>query len=199
MKLRFQVAGDRLRKGASGSEGFTLLEIMIALAILSISLLSLYSSIGNSLKASGFAEDMDRAMQLARQRMSEIRITLDEEMARGAFPDEKEEEGTFDKPNDRFKWSYTLRKVEVPAINPAGLEGGVQGTGAPAGEGEGSTTPTTQPTPGIEQAATNMAQVVSKKISESIRELKLTVSWGEAAEGEEEEHVVLTTHVVKLR
>src|SRR4029434_8634259 len=128
-----------MRRLKLSNGGFTLLDIMIALAILSISLLSLYNSIGNSLKASGFAEDMHRAMLLARQRMSEIRITLDEEMARGAFPDEKEEEGTFDKPNERFKWSYTLRKVEVPAINPAGLEGGVQGTGAPAGEGEGRT------------------------------------------------------------
>ena len=189
------MTGDRLQRGPS--RGFTLLEIMIALAILSISLLSLYSSIGNSLKASGFAQDMDQAMQLARQRMSEIKIGLEAEMARGAFPDEKEESGTFDKPFDRFKWSYSLRKVEVPAINPAGVEGGVEGTGAPTGEG--TPAPTTQPTPGLEQAASNMAQVVSKKISESIRELKLTVSWGEAAEGDEEEHVVLTTHIVKLR
>jgi general secretion pathway protein I len=178
------------------SRGFTLLEIMISLAILSISLLALYNAIGNSLRASGMAEDMDQAMQLARQKMAEVTISLEADIARGAFPDEKEEQGEFDKPFERYKWSYVFRKVELPAVNPTNL---LQGQGEEAGGGSTPSPSGTQTTAGIEQQAGNLAQVVSKKISESIRELRLTVTWGEGEKEEDQEKVVLTTHLAKLR
>lgn len=191
-----------LRLTSYFSPGFTLLEIMIAMAILSISLLSLYSAIGNSLRASGMAEEMDIAMLLARQKMTEVSISFDDDIAKGSFPEEKEEHGTFDKPFDRFKWTYVLKKVEIPVVNPPpDTGGGAGGTGSGGSTGGGSTgggagAPTT---PGIEQAASNMAQIVSKKIAESVRELKLTISWGEGENEEDLEKVVLTTHVVKLK
>jgi len=178
------------------SSGFTLLEIMISLAILSISLISLYSAIGNSLRASGMAEQTEIALQLARQRMAEVSMTLEEDISRGAFPEDKEEHGNFDKPFERFKWSYILKKVEIPVVNPPSDAPGAGGDGGGTG---GTGSPPT--TPGVEQAANNMAQIVSKKISESVRELKLTVSWGgeEGASEEDLEKIVLTTHLVKLR
>ncbi|MBL7684430.1 MAG: type II secretion system protein [Deltaproteobacteria bacterium] len=176
--------------------GFTLLEIMIAMAILSISLLALYSSMGNSLRASGMAEEMSQAMQLARLKMSEISLDVESEMARGAFPEDKEERGDFEKPFEKFKWSYAIRKVEIPSLTPpADAIGG----GAPSGSGTSGATPSgTQTTAGIEGAASNMANIVSKKISESIRELKVNVSWGEGDE-KDRESIVLTTHLVRLK
>ncbi|MBF0492747.1 MAG: prepilin-type N-terminal cleavage/methylation domain-containing protein [Deltaproteobacteria bacterium] len=177
------------------SHGFTLLEIMIALAILSFSLLSLYSGMGNSLRASAEAEQTEKAVQLARGRMAEIRIGLDEEMARGAFPDEKEENGVFEKPFEDYRWAYSIKKVEIPFISPqllgkeAGLDMGQ------ASEKSGSTGQNS--TPGIDNIVNNLAQAVTKKISESIRELKVTVFWGE--EGEGQDKLVLTTHLVKLK
>ncbi len=121
---------------------------------------------------------------------------MEEDLSRGAFPDEKEEHGTFEKPFERFQWSYTLRKVELPVMKtPQGSEPtaspeGGQGGGSPPGGGT---------TPGLEAAAGNLAQIVSKKISESVRELKLTVSWGEEEKEEDREKVVVTTHLAKLK
>lgn len=174
--------------------GFTLLEIMIAMAILSSSLLALYSSMGNSLKISAQAEDSNQASQLARQKMTEVLMSLDEDITRGAFPDEKEESGVFDKPFEKYKWFYVIKKVEIPVLKPPGD----QPVGAEGDSGaSASTNPAGQTTPGLEGAAANMAQMVTKKISESIRELNLTVSWGENSD--EEEKIVLTTHLSKLR
>lgn len=182
---------------SKGVRGFTLLEIMIAMAILAVSLLALYSAVGNSLRASAMAEDTDQATHLARQKMAEVMMSLEEDLSRGAFPDEKEEHGTFEKPFERFQWSYALRKVELPVMKtpqgsePTGSQGqGGQGGGSPPG---GSTTP------GLEAQAGNLAQIVSKKISESVRELKLTVSWGEEEREEDREKVVVTTHLAKLK
>ncbi|GEM_PF-1508237 len=178
-------------------KGFTLLEIMIAMAILSISLLALYTSMGNSLRISGSAEDTDQATQLARKKMTEILMSLDEDIARGAFPEEKEENGTFDKPFEKYKWSYAIKKVQIPVLQPPSNQAaGSVGEGSSKGATPSGATPG-QTTPGLENAAANMAQMVTKKISESIRELKLTVSWGENPD--DEEKVVLTTHLSKLR
>jgi prepilin-type N-terminal cleavage/methylation domain-containing protein len=199
---KFQVSSFKLRNLELGTwnlkltSGFTLLEIMIAMAILSISLLAIYHSVGISLRASGMAEKVDIANQLGRQKMAEIMMSLDEDIARGAFPDEKEEQGTFDKPYERYKWAYQIRKVEIPLTNLPGQEGGAPG-GENAGGGGTPSPSGTQTTPGIEGQAANLAKVVSKKISDSIRELKLTVSWGEGEE--DEDKIVLTTHLAKLR
>lgn len=184
------------------TSGFTLLEIMISMAILSISLLALYSSMGNSLRASGIAEEMSLAMQLGRQKMAEVNMTLETDIARGAFPDDKEEHGTFDKPYDRFHWAYAIRKVEIPVVNPPGDAGGGAGGGAggSGGSSGGTPNPANQTSGDIAGAASNMASIVSKKISEAIRELKVTISWGPEGTPEDElEKVVLTTHLVKLR
>jgi hypothetical protein len=149
------------------------------------------------------AEDNDLAMQLARQKMSEISMQLEDDIAKGSFPDDKEEHGDFDKPFDRFKWTYTLKKVEIPVVNPPadGGAGGATGSGSTSGSSSssGSSGSTGATTPGVAQAANNVAQIVSKKISESVRELKLTVTWGEAEKEEDLEKLVLTTHLVNLK
>lgn len=175
--------------------GFTLLEIMIAMAILSISLLALYTSMGNSLRISGQAESTNEATQLARRKMSEILMTLDEDIARGAFPEEKEETGSFDKPFEKYKWSYVIKKVELPNIQPPSDEPTANvGEGNSSSKDSGSSQTTT---PGLENQAANLAQMVTKKISESIRELKVTISWGDNEE--DEEKITITTHLSKLR
>src|SRR5262245_19135816 len=104
-------------KNVHPSPGFTLLEIMIALVILSLSLLSLYGAMGNSLNASRMAEGTDQAVLLARQKMSETLMSLEEDIARGAFPDGKEESGTFEKPFENYRWSHKIAKVSIPAIH----------------------------------------------------------------------------------
>ncbi len=52
--------------------GFTLLEVMIAMAILAVSLVSLYLTTGRAIRVSMHARAMTQATFLCRQKMSDI-------------------------------------------------------------------------------------------------------------------------------
>jgi general secretion pathway protein I len=145
---------------------FTLLEVMIAMAILSISLLTLMDYAGNTLLTSGRAENMTVATMLARQKMTELEIELTQAMQRNEFPDEKDEEGKFDEPYEDYSWKLEIRKVELPAP-VTGEKGSIQDM---------------------------IGQNLTKQIAQTVRELKLTVAWGEG----EDESFDIVTHIVKL-
>ena len=148
-------------------QGFTLLEVMVSVTILAISLTVLMHLTGNTLIASGRAERMTIATMLARQKMTEIEIQLAKDMKRGEFPEERSEDGEFDEPFDDFRWKMEIRKVELPAP-VTGEKGSIQDM---------------------------VSRQLTKEIARSVRELALTVSWGELGE---EQSVEVTTHIVKL-
>jgi general secretion pathway protein I len=168
--------------------GFTLVEIMIALAILAVGLLALYTAQGNSLRASGNAERIQVASMLAREKMTEKMIEINKDLEKGSFPDDKTEEtGEFESPFEDYHWEYTVRKVEIPI---AGGEGG-GGEGSQTGEGTQGGEANQAPA----AAQRNMAQIVSKKIAESIREINIRIIWEELGE---EQSIKVTSHVSKL-
>ena len=134
--------------------GFTLLEVMISIAVLSISLLALMNSSGNTLITSGRAERISIATMLARSKMSDIEIELEKQKIKGEFPDEKEEEGKFDEPYDDFSWKMEIRRVDLPAP-VTGDKGSLQEM---------------------------IGRTLTKEISASVRELKLIVKWDELGE-----------------
>lgn len=173
-------------------QGFSLIEIMIALAILSISLVSLYSGVASSIRSSREANKVRIATQLSRQKMTEIMLSLEEEIARGAFPDEKEESGEFEKPFESYRWFYEIKKVEIPVVSPTGemVEDAFKNSSGDPNQNK-------DPTAFEQIAAGQISQAVSKKLSESLRELNLKVSWGEAQVNEE--HINLSTHLVKMK
>ena len=141
---------------------FTLLEVMVAMAILAISLLALMDFSGNTLITSGRAESMTIATMLARQKMVEIEVELHKGMQMNEFPDEKSEEGKFDEPYEDYSWEMEVKKVELPAPM-TGEEGGLQQM---------------------------VGQQLTKEISKTVRELKLKVKWLEL--GEEQSIDVVT-------
>lgn len=149
------------------SSGFTLLEVMISIAVLSISLLALMNSSGNTLITSGRAERISIATMLARSKMSDIEIDLEKQKAKGEFPDEKEEEGKFDDPYEEYSWKMEIRKVDLPAP-VTGEKGSLQEM---------------------------IGRTLTKEISTTVRELKLTVKWEELGE---EQTMDVVTHIVKL-
>ncbi len=178
----------KIKRNAHSDHGFTLLEIMIALSILSISLLSFYAAQGNSLRASGRAENIQIASRLARQTMAEKMMLLQKDLNKGKLPaDDAEEHEDYPAPFARFRWRLQVRKVELPVIQP-GEE--------PEPESD-SNTPTTSEAPAAVPAnlQRNMAQQITKKISESIREVSLEVLWDELGE---EQSVKVTTHLARL-
>ena len=148
--------------------GFTLLEVMVAIAILSISLIVLLSYTGNTMNTSLRAEQMTIATMLARQKMADIETDLNKGMRRNEFPDEKSEEGTFEAPYEDFAWEMEVRKVDLPAP-VTGEPGSLQDV---------------------------IGKNLTKQISNTVRELKLIVKWGEP---EDEDTLEVVTHIVKLK
>lgn len=151
---------------AKGS-GFTLLEVMVAVAILAVSLTVLLTFTGNTMIKSGRAERLTIAGMLAQQKMTEIEIDLEKAKKKREFPDERSEDGDFDEPFEDFKWRMEIRRVELPAP-VIGEEGGIQDM---------------------------MGKQLTKEITKTVRELKLTVSWDDMGE---EQGIDVVTHIVKL-
>ena len=131
--------------------GFTLLEIMVAVAILSISLVALLSFQGNTMLTSGRAEKITEATMLARLRMSEIELDLDKQMKKGEFPDEKTEEGNFENPFAAYKWKMSIRRVNLPAP-VTGQEGSIEAM---------------------------VGRQLSEEIAKTVREVRLEILWEE--------------------
>jgi hypothetical protein len=76
--------------------------------------------------------------------------------------------------------------VEIP------IGGGGGGGGAPEAEGGGQGADANQ---APESAQNSLAQMVSKKLSDTIREINVKIIWDELGE---EQSVKVTTHVAKL-
>ncbi len=117
--LRHQASGCR----APGPEargprseaqfGFTLLEVMISLAILGSALTVLLSLSSSDIRASHKAKMLTIATGLARAKM----LDLEEELQRTGFQDTAEEmDGNFEAEGQpRFAWTANIEKVQLPA------------------------------------------------------------------------------------
>ncbi|MCB1214933.1 MAG: prepilin-type N-terminal cleavage/methylation domain-containing protein [Deltaproteobacteria bacterium] len=172
-----------LKKGAN-NQGFSLLEILVALGILAITLVALYTSQGSSLKASAAASRIQVATLLARNQLNFKLIELEKAQAKNNFPKDKEEDdGIFESPYEDYRWHWTIEKAEIPI--------GIAEGGA-SSEGEAQQ-------PGMLPANSSymgqIAQLVTEQLKESLRSIKLEVSWEELGSTHS---VVLTTHIVKL-
>jgi general secretion pathway protein I len=81
------------QKISKGLSGFTLLEVMIAMAILAVSLVTVYQSQSQSISMASGARFLTTASLLAQSRMAEIDAAVPREVAAGsgdfgeAFPD----------------------------------------------------------------------------------------------------------------
>ena len=167
--------------------GFTLLEVMIALAILAMSLITLSSSFQNSVRAANRSRLMTVATLLARYKMVEV----EDELFKEGFSDfEEEESGDFkDEEFDRYTYVLKVDKVELPksidqqdalelmgsstsssssATTSTGSSSGQSGTGSPLDMVGG----------GLLAQYYDMVRVVLEK---SIRRVQLSVNWKEGA------------------
>jgi prepilin-type N-terminal cleavage/methylation domain-containing protein len=131
--------------------GFTLLEIMVSVAILSISLVALMSFQGNTMITSGRAERITEATMLARMRMGEVELDLESKQKKGEFPEEKTEEGDFEDPFGAYRWKLTIKNVTLPAP-VQGQEGSVESM---------------------------VGRQLTEEIAKTVREVRLDIVWEE--------------------
>jgi len=97
--------------------GFTLLEVMIAVAILAVSLMALSLTMIRSIRASQHARLMTQATFLCRLKFGD----LEDGFVVNGFTDDSgivENKGDFDDPLFKnFRWSYSIQKIELPAAD----------------------------------------------------------------------------------
>jgi len=92
-------------------DGFTLLEIMIALAIVSIALVTLLSLGNRSIRVNGRLQKITRATLLAQDKMTEVEV-----LSQSGGKSMDNEQGVFDKPFDGFRWRTTFTDTPLPSI-----------------------------------------------------------------------------------
>ncbi len=138
----------------AGSKGFTLLEVMIALAIMVVGLAAILMIQSNSIEATSRTQQINTVSMLARNLMIETELQIQGK----TFTEVKEEEsGNFPKPYEEFKWSRKVKEVQFPNL---GGGGGDQG-------GEG----------GANAAAEMISKLVTNFLSKALREVRVTISW----------------------
>lgn len=191
------------RRGA----GFTLLEVMVALAILSMGLMALSDVVGGALRNHVRASQLDVATLLARGKMAELEDRFE---LKGFSDFDQQEEGTFEKEgHPEIRWAMQVIRPQVelgPEKILAMLTGG-EGAGkgmdallAQLGQKGGAQQPGEPRTvnPGTAaMAAAMQAQLTTlgEQIKKGVRELRLTVS---VPQGKRESSFTVVTHLVVL-
>ena len=105
MGHRGEVGAGRAQ-GFPGREGFTLLEVLVALAILSLAVVAAIQGFAQGLRLLKLAGDHQRATLIADQKAREV-----------VEPSEGREHGT----EGRFTWERTTTLVETPELQTAGI------------------------------------------------------------------------------
>jgi len=101
-----------MRRGRLGAGGFTLLEVMVALAILAMTLVVLLEIVTNNVRATNHAKMTTTATFLARAKMVEVEdLVLDN----GFSEDDESESGNFkDQGSPAFRWEYMIERIDLP-------------------------------------------------------------------------------------
>jgi lipoprotein signal peptidase len=154
---------------ANAPRGFTLLEVMIALAILSISLVALIEAQGQALHATNAIKSFSIVPFLARSKM----VDIEEDLCKNGFGDtDKRLEGDFEV--DGYKeisWEARIRKTSIkPDLNMLGGGGG-------GANGQGQTG--SGPTAAFGGLLGSYLENFVTQLNQRIRHCQLTIVWEE--------------------
>lgn len=173
--------------------GFTLLEVMVSMSILALALVAVAGTNANSFEASNYARRVTVATLLARSKMLDVEMELQDD---GFSENDKEENGDFSEEGyAELKWSVTIRKVEVDIgqllggflggeVSPESLPEQMQ-TFMSAMNGQSPEEGLNEQAQGSELAKMlggGQLELVFKQVgetlSDSIREITLEITWG---------------------
>jgi general secretion pathway protein I len=102
----------RRRIDSAGSRGFSLLEVMVALAILATTLVVLLQIITNNVRATNHAKMTTAATLLARAKMTDLEDSV---LENGFSTDNEADKGTFRDQNfPNFRWESSIERIELP-------------------------------------------------------------------------------------
>jgi general secretion pathway protein I len=186
--------------------GFTLLEVMVALAVLAGALMAVADLSGNALRNYGYARDLTVATLLARGKMAE----LEEKYEASGFTDfDETERGTFaDQGQPGIRWSFELKRPEG-SMTPQQLLGALFGSGGDdagtqdllgrmlgGGTGDGKGGPSSAGASGLLGGVlNNQVTALTEEIKKGVRKATLRVSW---LDGKTEHGFDVSTYMVVL-
>ena len=197
--------------------GFTLLEVMISLAILAISLVAISGLNGGAVAMESYSRRATEATLLLRAKMNDV----EEQLQKDGFSDfDDEKRGSFDDEGARgFAWRAEILKPDVQldasqllnllgaggsAPGDASKSGGAltQGLAAAAAAIGGTTNTGGAPGPSTTAAGgplggllQTQAQGFLETLRKSVRELRVTVTW---QDGKQERSVSASQEIVIL-
>jgi prepilin-type N-terminal cleavage/methylation domain-containing protein len=154
-----------------GEAGFTLLEIMVAIAILSMTLVVLLSIVTNNIRATNHAKMTTAATLLARTKMTDI----EDDILDNGFSDNTETaEGTFRELGyPQFRWETTVERIELPA------DMGQQARDQATQQTQDSTDPMSMLTGIMGSMMSSFIEPVRIGLQESVRKVTVKVAWDE--------------------
>lgn len=183
--------------GNRATRAFTLLEVMVAIAILAFALLSVSDIVSGSLRSQVLARDLEVATLLARGKMAELTEKYERE---GFSLGGDEDDGTFEEEgHPELAWRSKVIEPEG-TLDGKALTGILLGGGSlqdllgPKADADGRQQ--------VNPLAAGMAAMVEAQLNQfaasvkkGVRELRLTVSW---KEGARDESFTVVTHLVVL-
>ncbi|RYZ07828.1 MAG: prepilin-type N-terminal cleavage/methylation domain-containing protein [Myxococcales bacterium] len=120
-----------MARSRSNSRGFTLLEVLVAVAILGLGLTVILSSQAGLFSSASRGEHLTVASSMLRCKMSEIELNL----AQKGFQltDENDEGDCCDDEGDGYSCAWKIERVELPPLPQASMDGKDGGAPGPAG------------------------------------------------------------------
>jgi len=98
---------DRRLRAASGKSGFTLLEVIIAVAIIGSSLAILLGAVNKNLLLASQSKNITIASFLAQRKMGEVEVE--------GFPEIGNQEGVFEE-HPEFKWYLSVQPYNIEQL-----------------------------------------------------------------------------------
>ena len=197
-----------MRNSRRGS-GFTLLEMMVAMAILSGALTWLVVGMSRNITAENHAKLITTATFLVRGKLNEFEDDLYD---KGFGEFDKEQSGTFDdKGFQRFGWHIVVDKVELPNTEQMQtvltkareaqqtLAGGAPGASPPPGATGGSGSlgsADSNPLSASAGALAGQFGIIKDVLEQGIRRVTVSVNW---YEGKKPQQVAITAYYTDVR
>jgi general secretion pathway protein I len=160
--------------------GFTLLEVMISLAILFGALVVAVRVASDSVRATHRAKMMTIATELGRAKM----LDLEEKLLKDGFEEQdvEDEQDFSDEGYPNFRYRLLIEKVQLPTAQDL-QEGSGDGSGSSAGGGKPIAAPSSEP--GVAGSTGDMGMsmvasylpMVTPILDKAIRKVTLTMLW----------------------
>lgn len=178
---------------AATEGGFTLVEVMAAVAILALALTVISESQQAGMRHVIRAKKMTIASLLAREKMAD----LEDELAKDGFPEfDKDDEGEFEDGFEGYTYSWKIEKIELPSsLDPDAMTDALTGEGQEGGGGTSESSTSGMAAFGG-QMLTQQFELFRNILEQSIRRITLKVGW---KEGRADKSISVTLYVTDPR